>query len=433
MAHNFAEKLLVWVAREIHKGGKISKENVIKGVLADCFPTDGDATNQELWQELIAKHLDHLVTTSEVPFIRFLHSRCDHCPEQVGACIKACPTDAILLNEDGSKEIDHDLCIECGHCVDACITGSVVERSEFVQVAKMLFEEEERPVYAIPAPSVAGQFGVHVKPGQLRGALRILGFSDVYEVALGADLITKLEAEEFIHRHKSDSFMITSCCCPAFIKLVEKRKPHLSHVVSNSVSPMIAVGRLLKAKEPHCRVVFIGPCIAKKSEAKLPDLSDAIDCVITYKEAKALFDAVGIDLASAPELPLEDASSDGRNFAHTGGVTQAICNAINKLDPSLEVVPVQGNGIKQCNELLGKAEEGLLDANFMEGMACPGGCVGGPGTIIHSDNGKEQVQRHARLSAIETCLDNHQVGDWLQLIDTERLLSSKRREDVIIH
>ncbi len=432
MTKDFAQRILFHTAMRIKKGLDLSKDKLISTVLDDCFPEN--LGNRDSWREIISQRIDHLLSPYEknAPLIKFLSQPCNHCQDTITHCISACPTDAIGQNKQGHKTINHDLCIECGHCVNSCISGLIAERSEFIQVAQMLMESEKDPLYAILAPSFVGQFGSVIQPEQVKGALKLMGFSGVFEVALAADIITTLEAQEFYRRqHTTEPFMITSCCCPAFIKLVEKRQPKLAHVVSESVSPMIALGRLLKGKEPNCKVVFIGPCIAKKAEAKRDDLSDAIDCVLTYKETLGLLEAAELSLLKTmPVLELEDASHDGRSFAHTSGVSQAIIYAIHDIDPTIDVTAKQGNGIKECNKLLAQAEAGEIEASFLEGMACPNGCVGGPGTIIESTKGIDCVNQHADRSPWNRSMENHEALNWLKGYPSTRLLSSKRRDTV---
>ncbi len=432
MIEQFGHKILYHVAKQIKDGTDLKKDKLITAVMQDCFPQE--TPNPEQWYRVIDKRLEQLLTPTDdtEPLIQFLDQPCEHCHDTIAHCLHVCPTDAISEDSTGYKSINYDLCIECGQCVNHCISGVIAERSEFVQIAQMLLSTDEKPVFAILAPSFVGQFGARVQPEQIKGALKLLGFHAVHEVALAADIITTLEAQEFYRRnHTTDKFMITSCCCPAFIKLVEKRKPKLNGVVSESVSPMVALGRLLKANSPDCKVIFIGPCIAKKGEAKQPDLCDAIDCVLTYKETQILFEAAGVPrLDTMPALVLDQASHDGRSFAYTGGVSTAIINAIHDIDKTMEVTAVKGNGIKECVQLLEQAEQHNLQANFMEGMACLNGCVGGPGTIIPSELGIDFVKKHAQLAKWVRSMENHSALGWLEGYPSKRLLSSKLTENV---
>lgn len=408
--HLFTERILIHVAKAIRRGDKpFNKERLIDEITTDCFPHDDD---RELWRPIVAQRID-LLLAEEGALFSHMQDVCRACEDGRRRCSHVCPVNAIK-HVDGTVTIDWDRCLECGLCVDACIAGAIVARSDFARVAYLLMRGDEQPVYAILAPAFVGQFGDDITPTQLKGALLQLGFSGVYEVAMAADIITSKEAEELVERfHKGENFMITSCCCPAFMRLVEKTKPALVELVSHSVSPMVALGRLLKARE-DCQVVFIGPCVAKKAEAQRPELKDAVDCVLTFKEASALFEAGAVDLAAiGQETEMEDASHDGRIYARTEGVTVAITRGVNRIDPSITVTAVHGDGIKECMTLLKLVEQGKLAANFMEGMGCVGGCVGGPGTIISIDEGKKYVNEFARSAVSEVALDNKRAEAWL--------------------
>ncbi|MBM7855945.1 iron only hydrogenase large subunit-like protein [Desulfohalotomaculum tongense] len=415
--NEFAHRLLVSLARQIKEGQSMDRDRIVNRIMKDTG-IEKDDPQYEFWRKRVKKRLSLLLDEDQgenTLLVQLIEGACNHCRDNQ-PCVEVCPTGAIGRDEQGKYKIDPQKCVECTWCVDNCITGSIVHRSEFAQVASMIMQRSKYPVYAILAPSFVGQFGDHVTPEIFKGALKAIGFSDVYEVAMAADVITAHEAQFFVERMKSgEKFVITSCCCPAFIKLVEKIRPTVKNLVSPSVSPMIAMGKMLKNSTPNCRVVFIGPCIAKKAEAKRPDLQPAVDCVLTYKETKALLEAAGVPLDGSLGKPkMEDASHDGRIYAHTGGVTEAIVRAVKRIDPRYEIRPVQGNGLKECNQLLKQVEEGTLDANFMEGMGCPGGCVGGPGTIIDSKRGAEMVDRHADQAQVFEALDNEQAKIWNQ-------------------
>ena len=408
--HLFTKRILIRVAQAIRAGEKpFDRERLIDEITTDCF---ADKADQEIWRPIVAQRID-LLLAEESALFSHMQDVCRACEDGRRRCTHVCPIDAIR-HADGVTTIDWERCIECGLCVDACISGAIVARSDFARVAYLLMRSNEQPVYAILAPAFVGQFGTDVTPTKLKGALLQLGFSGVYEVAMAADIITSQEAEELVERfHRGEQFMITSCCCPAFMRLVEKTKPALVELVSHSVSPMIALGRLLKARE-DCQVVFVGPCVAKKAEAQRPELKDAIDCVLTFKEAAALFEAAAVDLVSiGQETEVEDASHDGRIYARTEGVTTAITRGVNRIDPSIAVNAVHGDGIKECMTLLKLVEQGKLAANFMEGMGCVGGCVGGPGTIIATNEGREYVNAFAKNAPASVALDNKQAEKWL--------------------
>ncbi|MTI81128.1 MAG: iron hydrogenase [Firmicutes bacterium] len=411
----FAHRLLVSLAQQINEGMSSDRDKIVERIMKDSGVSKND-DQYNFWKDRVNKRLSLLLDddkSESMLLVHLIEGACDDCDDPE-PCVDVCPTGAIGKDNGGNYKIDPDRCVECTWCVDTCITGSIVHRSEFAQVAGMIMQRRENPVYAILAPSFVGQFGDNVSPEMFKGALKSIGFTDVYEVAMAADITTVHEAKFFVNQmEKGEDVVITSCCCPAFIKLVEKIRPKASNLISPSVSPMIAMGKMLKNSEPDCRVVFIGPCIAKKAEAKRPDLQPGVDCVLTYKETKALLEAAGVPLdGSLGELEMEDASHDGRIYAHTGGVTEAIVRAVNRISPQYQINPVQGNGLKECNNLLKQIEEGSLEANFMEGMGCPGGCVGGPGTIISKERGAEIVDLHAEQAKVHEALDNQKADIW---------------------
>lgn len=348
--------------------------------------------------------------TPETPTIVAVPGACAGCRDMECAAEAACVTGALKKGPAGTVQVDNERCLNCGLCIGACRAAALSDKAEIVQVAKLLLDGRG-PVAAVVAPAFAGQFGPDVFGEEVAAALREFGFHRVVEVALGADVITIKEAEEYLRRiRRGDPFMITSCCCPPFIRLVQKFRPRLAHLISDSVSPMIAIGRLEKAEHPDTRVVFIGPCIAKKSEARQRELADAVDFVLTFEEAAALLEAGGITVPRRAAAPaLRDASHDGRIYGHTGGVTAAIMRSIAKLAPGTAVAARQGNGIKECSELLKKAEAGELKATFLEGMACPGGCVGGPGKLVPPEVGRQEVDEFAAEAPVLEAVSNERA------------------------
>lgn len=338
---------------------------------------------------------------------------CDLCSNQECQCEAACPLQAITHDKYGKITIDQAKCAGDGHCISACSFGALAEKSQFIPLIHFL-KEQTAPVYASVAPAFAGQFGTDVTAGKLRAALLKLGFTDMVETALYADLVTMKEAFEFDEHVKEESdFMITSCCCPVWIKLIENKFPELVAHISPSVSPMIASARIIKVLEPHAKVVFIGPCIAKKSEAQLPDLQGAIDYVLTFQELATIFQATDI----APVMQPDDekpttASWGGRVYAHTGGVSGAVSATLAKLVPhrAQSFKPIQVDGVVDCQKLLEKIRNREnINANFIEGMACKGGCVGGPGCIIAPQDATAHVDEHATAAPVQTPVENPNV------------------------
>ncbi|QCX34605.1 iron hydrogenase [Caloramator sp. E03] len=339
------------------------------------------------------------------------------------SCQKSCPFNAIDVLLDKNTVVINDKCTDCGNCIAACDIGNLIDKIEFLPLAEYLNSKED--VYAIVAPAYIGQFGKDVTPGKLRKALKAIGFKDMIEVALFADILTLKEAVEFNkHVHRQKDFMITSCCCPMWVAMIKKLYADLVPHVAPSVSPMIANGRTIKKLYNNAKVVFIGPCVAKKAEAKEKDISDAVDFVLTFKELKEIFDILKIKPEDFCEDEGEHASRAGRIYAYTGGVSRAVYDTVNKLFPdrSIKVKAVQGNGVKECKEMLQRILNGEIDANFLEGMGCVGGCVGGPKAILNKDEGKENVKKYGSSTDMITPIDNPCVYNILNQLGIDNIL-----------
>lgn len=345
----------------------------------------------------------HMMGARSEPALYYLPGLCE-CDDH--RCVATCPVGALEVDTNGAVKFNRDACVDCGACVEVCGSGAFGDRSEVLPVLEMV----RRPgVHAIIAPAFAGQWDV--PSGKIATALRRLGFSGVYEVAFGADVTTIMEAREFQERmRRGDRFLITSCCCPAFVKLVERHRPKIANLVSDTVSPMVMMGRLLKKKHPGCKVVFIGPCLAKKAEASLTEFLDAVDAVITFKELSVILDGFGIDPVILPETDLlAQSSACGRSYARTGGVTGAIERAARRESGGPQVRALTGDGLHQCSAILSAIEDGTADGNFMEGMACPGGCIGGPGTVTDVSTARDRVEAFSSKSVISFSFDNDEA------------------------
>lgn len=350
-------------------------------------------------------------------------------------CQASCPFDAIYIDEERhTSSIDPEKCTDCGFCVEACPTGSILDKIEFIPFADLL--QERVPVIAAVAPAITGQFGSEVSIYKLRSAFKKMGFTEMVEVAFFADMLTLKEAVEFEeHVHTKEDFMITSCCCPMWVAMVKRVYNNLVKHVSPSVSPMIAAGRVMKHLNPKCKVVFIGPCIAKKAEAKEKDLVGDIDYVLTFAELKDIFDALDINPAELEEdFSTEYASRGGRLYARTGGVSTAVSEAIQRLFPGKYnmLTTTQANGIIECKKMLNDAEKGVIKANFIEGMGCIGGCVGGPKAIIPRTEGKERVDAFASNSEIKVAIDSECMNSILKDLNIHSFEDFKHRERVEI-
>ena len=350
-------------------------------------------------------------------------------------CQASCPFDAILIdNKKNTTYIDNDKCTDCGFCVEACPSGALMDKIEFIPLAKLLNGNSK--VIATVAPAITGQFGGNVNVDQLRSAFKKIGFADMIEVAFFADMLTIKEAVEFDEHVKTkDDLMLTSCCCPMWVAMVKKSYNNLIKYVSPSVSPMIASGRVLKKLNPNCKVVFVGPCIAKKGEAKQKDLLGDIDYVLTFTELKDIFDTLDIHPEKLDEdVSTEYASRGGRLYARTGGVSIAIGEVIEKLYPEKYNLlnAIQGNGVKECKTLLTKAQIGEVNANFIEGMGCIGGCVGGPKALIDTVSGKRMVDDFAVNSKIKTSIDSDCMDKILNRIGINSVNDFKDKNKTMI-
>ena len=290
----------------------------------------------------------------------------------------------------------------------ACSLDALASKASLVPLIEML-KDREQLIYATVAPAFSGQFGPDVTAGKLRSALIKLGFTDMAETALGADLVTMKEALEFCdHVNEPGDILITSCCCPVWIQLIGTRFPELKEKISPSVSPMIASGRVTKEYYPNSKVVFIGPCMAKKAEANLPDIAGAIDYVLTFQELKILFEAAGIDPSKEKDDEKAQASWAGRIFARTGGVSEAVKKTLERMAPErvVDFNPIQVDGVPDCINILEQISEGKCEYNFIEGMGCKGGCVGGPGKLVDPTAAAFEVNQYGEKSQAQTPIEN---------------------------
>lgn len=304
--------------------------------------------------------------------------------EQSRPCIKSCKVKAISMDEYDRAKIDNDKCIACGACVYNCPFGAIVDKSYILDTLNLLKESKEKgtKVYAIIAPAIASQF----KPatfGQLVTGIKKLGFSKVYEAALGADITLYKEAKEF-----EEKGLMTTSCCPSFVMFVEKNFPELAKYISSSPSPMVETAMFLKRKFPGIKTVFIGPCTSKKLEFRMDKTKGAVDNAISFEELQAFLDARGVDLLTLEETNIDEASTMGRVFAKCGGISADIAKLVKG---EKKVEPVAMSGIDDIRANLLKLKFNKTTANFFEGMACDGGCLNGA-LSLHHDNIKNSVE-----------------------------------------
>lgn len=376
------------------------------------------SVEEPLPREYDPKHLDCLLHPEEyAPVIST--DTCTDCFER--ACQKSCIFDAIETGKEGELFINPSRCEGCAACIDACKSNHLAA-SKDVLPAMRAVRNASGPVYLMVAPAFSGQFRGHVTAGKLRSACKALGFTGMVEVALFADILTLKEALEFErHVREPGDFQLTSCCCPVWIAMIRKRYHELLPHVPGAVSPMVACGRFLKRIHPDAVTIFAGPCLAKKKEAKEPDIADAVDYVLTFQEMQDIFDAAEISLEELPEEEKEHASKAGRLYARTGGVSQAVEEMVRQLSPDgkINVRCEQANGTKECMEMMRRIQNKETDANFFEGMGCVGGCVGGPKAIIDSEKGKRYVDEYAKKSIYQTPLENPYVRKLLEELGFE--------------
>ncbi|MDE5861082.1 MAG: 4Fe-4S dicluster domain-containing protein, partial [Ruminococcus sp.] len=313
-------------------------------------------------------------------------------------CQNACKIKAIYINDEYSASIDNDKCIECGACVYQCPFGAIMDKSYIIDVIDMLKKSDggnNFKVYAVVAPSISSQFS-YAKLGQVISGMKKLGFHTVVEAALGADMVAYAESREL-----AEKGFLTSSCCPAFVKYIKSAFPEMTEHISHNLSPMASIARYIKKIDENSKVVFIGPCTAKKSEVQLDTVKPYVDTAMTFEELQALFDSKDIDITTLEEDVLNNASYYGRIFARSGGLSEAVEQGLKENgieDFTLEACIC--DGIEECRMALMKAKRNVLKANFIEGMACNGGCIGGAGCLTHGEKNKVQVDKYGR-EAIE--------------------------------
>ena len=341
-------------------------------------------------------------------------SKCVEC----GACAKVCPFAAIVnrkrpcqisckvkaisINEDNAASIDNEKCIQCGACVYQCPFGAITDKSFILNVVDLIKKSENNSkykVYAMVAPSISSQF-TYAKLGQVITGLKKLGFFTVVEAALGADMVAHAESKEL-----SEKGFLTSSCCPAFVQYVKSAFPKLLPLVSHNLSPMATLAKYIKETDKTAKIVFIGPCTAKKAEAQLETVKPYVDAVLTFEELQALYDSRNIDITTLEEDVLDNASYFGRIFARSGGLTDAVKQGLIEQKIDFALKPIACDGIEECRIALLKKNKNILDANFIEGMACTGGCIGGAGCLTHGEKNKAEVDKYGREALEKTITD----------------------------
>lgn len=334
----------------------------------------------------------------------------DAVSEVLRPCKVSCPTGALEVNaEDRKAIIKQEDCVNCGRCMSACPFGAISDKSLIVPVASALAKKEN--IYAVVAPAIAGQFGMKISYGQIKDGIIKLGFKDMVEAACGADAVTVHESNEFVERMENGDKYMTNSCCPGFLSFIEKKYPDQVDKISGTVSPMVATGRYIKAKDPSAKVVFIGPCTGKKSEAVRESVKDAVDYVITFEELIALLDAFEVDLATCEDVAVDDASTFGRGFGAHGGLTAAIQNYVKEKNVEIDFKPVQACGL-ELKKTMTLAKVGKAPGNFIEGMMCDGGCINGAGAIAPAMRVKAIFNKQNSAASRKSVLSNEKIEEF---------------------
>ena len=320
-------------------------------------------------------------------------------------CQAACGMDAIISDEHGRAVIDQNKCVACGQCLVSCPFGAIVDKGQIFQVIQSILKGDK--VIAIVAPAFIGQFGKHSTPEKFIAAMKLLGFDRVVEVAVGADMCTIEEAKDFLEKVPAEQPYMATSCCPAWHSMVHKLFPAQSKNISMTLTPMVFTARLMKKKYPDCKVVFVGPCAAKKLEAIRADIRSDVDFVLTFEELQGMFEAKEVDFETIePAEAMNEGTAAGRGFAVSGGVAQAVADLIAKTNPEVEVKTARAEGLRDCRKLMTLAKVGKYNGYLLEGMACPGGCVAGAGTLLPVELASKVVGKYQQEANTESPLES---------------------------
>ena len=327
-------------------------------------------------------------------------------------CKFSCPVNAIHYDEHGISVIDESKCIRCGKCIHSCPFGAIGSKTFIVDVINAM--KSDKKVYAMCAPATEGQFGPGITMNSWKQAMAEVGFDGFYEVGLGGDMTAAYEAEEWAEAYKEGKKKVTSCC-PGFVNMVRKHYPMLSDAISTTVSPMCAISRMIKAKEPDAVTVFIGPCLAKKSEVIDQKIEGNADYVLTYSEIRAIMRAKDVVLKEDDNTSYQESSVHGKRFGNSGGVTQAVLQSLKESEENIDAKVCVANGAQECKKALLLMKAGKLPEDFIEGMACEGGCVGGPSSyesMLTTKKYREDLMAQADDRGIHENLKNYDMNSF---------------------
>ncbi len=328
-------------------------------------------------------------------------------------CAAACGVNAIESDYLGRAQINMDRCVSCGNCIIQCPYGAISDKTQIYQLIKALKSNDH--MYAIIAPSFLGQFGPLASPAQIFEGIKQLGFEDVVEVSLGADITTLQEAKEFTERVPNEIPYMGTSCCNSWTIMVKKLFPDQYEYISDSSSPMVYTAKYIKEKDPDAKIAFIGPCISKKLEALREDVKDYVHFVITFEELMGMFVAKGIELSEIEvSKEIQDASALGRGYAIAGGVAEAVKKTALTIDPSREINVEGASTLQECVKLMRVAKAGKKNGYLLEGMACLGGCIAGPGTIASFNRVRKAVLEFKNQAECKSPLDNETIDEKLK-------------------
>jgi len=406
----YKERAILSERIKLAMGGDKSNPNVIEviDIACDECPIGGyEVTNA--CRGCIAHRCEEICKLGAITFdhqqkAQIDKSKCVEC----GQCAKVCPYSAITnykrpcensckikaisMSDTKVASIDNDKCISCGACVYQCPFGAIMDKSLILNAIDLIKKSESNKkykLYAVVAPSIASQF-TYAKLGQVISGIKKLGFYHVVEAALGADIVALSESKELVEKG-----LLTSSCCPAFVDYVKKQFPELTKYISHNLSPAAVISKYIKETTPNAKVVFISPCTAKKMEFQQENVRPYIDSVITFEELQALFDSRELDITALEEDVLDNASYFGRIFARSGGLSEAVRQALKEQGiEDFNYEPVACDGIEQCRTALLKLSKNSLPGNFIEGMACINGCIGGAGCLTHGAKNKNEVDKY---------------------------------------